>query len=331
MRAPSSLAPAVSAPTRRPRPAPWRSAQARFALLMVAPGLLLFTVFGLYPLASTAYLSLTKYDLLSPPRWVGLENYRQLAQDPVFWTATRNSLLYLLVVPVLVLLPLVLAVLVNRPLRGVGLFRTAYYIPVITSSVVIGVMWKWMYASNGLLNSLLAGAGLEGWVKAALGFPRDHIAWLQGTADAPLLPLFALMLVTLWRYTGYYLVIYLAGLQSVSSEYYEAARIDGATAWQQFRWITVPLMRPYILFVTLLASISALQVFDEVVVMTGRPPEGGGPFRATTTLVYYLYEKAFGQALAIGYASAISLALAVLTLLFGVVYYRVVLRAGRDV
>lgn len=295
---------------------------------MVAPGLLLFGVFGLYPLVSTAYLSLTKYDLLTPPRFVGLDNYRQLALDPVFWAAARNSLLYLLVVPVLVALPLGLAVLVNRPLRGIGLFRAAYYIPVITSSVVIGVMWKWMYASNGLLNSLLAGLGLEGWVKAALDFPREHIAWLQGTPGAPLLPLFALMFVTVWRYLGYYLVIYLAGLQGVSADFYDAARIDGASAWQQFRWITVPLMRPYILFVTLLSAIAALQIFDEVVVMTGRPPEGGGPFRATTTLVYYLYEKAFGQALAIGYASAISLALALITLLFGVVYYRFVLRGA---
>lgn len=323
----ASKAPADKARRARPH---WRSAQVRFAYLMIAPGLLLFCVFGLYPLVSTAYLSLTKYDLLSPPRFVGLENYRQLAQDPVFWAATRNSLLYLLVVPVLVVVPLVLAVLVNRPLRAVGAFRTAYYIPVITSSVVIGVMWKWIYAPGGLLNSLLAASGVEGWVKAALAFPREHIAWLQGTPGAPLLPLFALMLVTVWRFTGYYLVIYLAGLQSVGAEYYEAARIDGASAWQQFRWITVPLMRPYILFVTLLSSIAALQIFDEVVVMTGRPPEGGGPFRATTTLVYYLYEKAFGQALAIGYASAISLALAVLTLLFGAVYYRFVLRATRE-
>ena len=300
--------------------------QARLAYLMMAPGLILFVTFAVFPILYTAYLSLTEYTILSPPKFVGLDNYRQLALDPVFWAAVRNSVTYLLIVPVLVFAPLALAVLVNRPLRGMAAFRAAFYIPVITSSVVIGVMWKWVFESNGLLNSLLSSIGVEGVIKGWLGFSREHIAWLQGVNNLPVLPLLALMAVTIWRNLGYYLVIYLAGLQGISQEYFDAARIDGASAWQQFRFITVPLMRPFILFVSLLSAISALQVFDEVLVMTGRPPQGGGPFRATTTLVYYLYEKAFGQALAIGYASAISLALVLLTLIFGVLYYRYVLR-----
>jgi putative chitobiose transport system permease protein len=269
------------------------------------PATLVLAIFMLWPLAHAAYLSFTHYDAVGAPTWVGLANYDRLIHDPVFWKSLWNSLLYLLgVVPALLVLPLFLAILVNRLLPGVAFFRAAYYLPVVVSMVVAGLMWKWIFAENGLLNYAL---GL-----AVPWFASHPTAWLSRPETA----LAAVMAVTIWKGLGYYMVIYLAGLQVIPVEIYEVSAIDGATAWQQMTRLTIPLMLPSIAFVAIVSSIAALKVFTEIYVMTR-----GGPLDASTTVVYYLYEQSF-ENLEMGYANAIGMVLFVLILVFSIVNLR---------
>lgn len=254
------------------------------------PALVLLGLTVFYPALQAFYLSFTKYNynLNQPPLWIGLENFGRLWKDRVFWQTFRNTLLYLIcVVPILVTLPLGLAILVNRQLRGVRWFRAAYYVPVVISMVVAGIAWKWLYADRGLLNQLLQTVGI------------GKIGWLTD----PNLSLFSVMAVTIWKGLGYYMVIYLAGLQAIPADLYEAAAIDGSDGVRKHWDITVPLMRPYLLLVAVISAISATKVFEEVYIMTQ-----GGPLNSSKTLVYYLYEQAF-QELRISYACTIGLAM----------------------
>lgn len=258
----------------------------------LAPALILMSLTVFWPAIQAFYLSFTRfeYDLTQAPEWVGLVNFQQLAQDRVFWQTLGNSLVYLVgVVPILVLMPLVLAILVNQKLPGIHWFRAAYYTPVIISMVVAGIAWRWLYAQDGLLNQLLRELG---WVQSA-------IPWLT----SPQLALFSVMAVTIWKGLGYYMVIYLAGLQGISGDLYEAAALDGSDGWRKHWDITLPLMRPYLLLVGVISAISATKVFEEVYVMTQ-----GGPLNSSKTIVYYLYEKAFMD-LEISYACTIGLVL----------------------
>ncbi|XFA72277.1 sugar ABC transporter permease [Thermosynechococcaceae cyanobacterium Okahandja] len=273
----------------------------------LAPAVLLLTLTVFWPALQAFVLSFSRYDadLLSAPRWVGLANFEQLLRDGVFWKTLGNTLLYLIVVvPILAIAPLLLAILVNQPLRGIRWFRAAYYTPVIISMVVAGIAWRWLYAPNGLLNQLLQGLHLS----------REGIPWLT----SPKLALFSVMAVTVWKGLGYYMVIYLAGLQGISAELYEAAALDGSDGWHQHWDITLPLMRPYILLVSIISAIAATKVFEEVYVMTQ-----GGPLNSSKTIVYYIYENAF-QRLEINYACTMGLvlflmifALSLLNLKFG--------------
>ncbi|MBD2101268.1 sugar ABC transporter permease [Leptolyngbya sp. FACHB-261] len=256
--------------------------------LFVLPALAVMTLVFFWPLLQAFYLSLTRYDIITPPEWVGLENFVRLWHDQAFWKALLNTVLFLVcVVPVLVALPLVLAILVNQKLRGVRWFRAAYYVPVVISMVVAGIAWKWLYSENGLLNQ-----GLQ-----SLSLPT--VPWLT----SPDIALFSVMAVTIWKGLGYYMVIYLAGLQGIPQDLYEAASIDGSEGVQQHWDITVPLMKPYLLLVGVISSISALKVFEEVYVMTR-----GGPLNSSKTIVYYLYERAFSD-LEMGYACTVGLVL----------------------
>ncbi|MDR5638110.1 MULTISPECIES: carbohydrate ABC transporter permease [unclassified Thermosynechococcus] len=260
--------------------------------LFLAPALGLLTLTVFWPALQAFFLSFTRYemDLLSPPVWVGWANFAQLWRDGVFWKTLANTFLYLVVVvPILAIAPLLLAILVNQPLRGIHWFRAAYYSPVIISMVVAGIAWRWLYAPNGLFNQLVQGLHL-----------RDTpIPWLT----SPQLALFSVMAVTIWKGLGYYMVIYLAGLQGISGELYEAAALDGSDGWRQHWDITLPLMRPYILLVSIISAISATKVFEEVYVMTQ-----GGPLNSSKTIVYYIYENAF-QRLEINYACTMGLVL----------------------
>ncbi len=257
----------------------------------LAPALIVLALTVFWPALQAFYLSFTRfeYDLTQAPAWIGIANFQKLWRDPVFWKTLTNTLLYLIcVVPILALLPLGIAILVNQKLAGIRWFRTAYYTPVVISMVVAGIAWKWLYASNGLLNQ-----GLQ-WLGISEGIP-----WLT----SPNLSLFSVMAVTVWKGLGYYMVIYLAGLQGIPADLYEAAAIDGSDGLQKHWDITVPLMRPYLFLVAVISSISATKVFEEVFIMTK-----GEPVNSSKTIVYYLYQRAF-QDLEMGYACAIGLIL----------------------
>ncbi len=257
--------------------------------LFLLPALLVLSLTVFYPALQAFYLSFTRYDfdLTQPPVWIGLKNFRRLWVDRVFWETFRNTVLYLVgVVPILVALPLGMAILVNQKLRGIRWFRVAYYTPVVISMVVAGIAWKWLYADNGLLNQLLKLVGISA------GVP-----WLT----SPGMAIFSVMVVTIWKGLGYYMVIYLAGLQAIPEDLYEAAAIDGSDGIKKHWDITVPLMQPYILLVAVISAISATKVFEEVYIMTQ-----GGPRNSSKTIVYYVYEQAF-QDLEMSYACTIGL------------------------
>lgn len=246
------------------------------------------------------WLSFTNYNIVTEAEFIGLENYKELFSDALFWKVLGQTLLYLLiVVPALVILPIFLAILVNQQVKGIGFFRSAYYVPVVTSMVVVGIAWKWVYADKGILNYILESVGLI----------SEPVNWLTSTSTS----IFAVMVVTIWKGLGYYMVIYLAGLQSISDDLYEAAEIDGASKWKQIWHITIPLLMPSIMIVTIMSSISAMKVFEEIYVMTG-----GGPLNSSKTLVFYIYEEAFDK-LQMGYASAAGVILFIITLIFSVI------------
>jgi putative chitobiose transport system permease protein len=284
----------------------WRVALTAYIFLL--PSLLLLGAFTFYPVLFGTALSLFEYDVISPPRWVGLEHFRALWTDRFFWIAIGNSFKFLLVVPVIQILSIGLAVAANRPLRGIRWFRAAYYIPVVTSMVAAGLMWRWLLEQDGVLNYMLL----------RLGLLERPVAWL----GHPDVALYAVMFVTLWKGLGYYMVIYLAGLQAISPEYEEAATTDGASRWQVFRWITLPLLRPYILVASTISAVAALKVFEEVYVMTG-----GGPMFRTYTMFFYIFDKGFQQ-LDFGYAAALGVVLAAAVMVLSAVNFRIFRQGG---
>jgi putative chitobiose transport system permease protein len=297
--------------------------------LFMAPGLLLLAVFFVYPLLDTFWLSLHRYNIFSPSVFVGFDNFRRAAGDELFWRVLVNTLFYaLMVVPALVVISFWLAILVNNLLVGIKIFRTLYYIPVVTSIVVAGIIWKWIYNADGLLNALLQGFGIAGppWLADPRGVPQVLLGLLgietQVAAFAePSIALFSVALVTIWKASPYYMIIYLAGLQGIPPQLAEAARVDGAGWFQIIRHVTLPAVQPYTLVVTIIATIAALRTFGEVYVMTS-----GGPFHHTNLLSYYIYTLGF-KYLEIGYASAVSLILLVIIFIFSLINFRL---AGGD-
>lgn len=265
--------------------------------MFLAPALLVLGLFTFYPIFCGVALAFTEFSLLRhtaegvlvPPRWVGFQNFGRLWVDPYFWKALSNSLQYLLVVPFIQLAAIGIAVLVDKPFFGRQFFRTAFYIPVITSVVVIGITWRWVFRSDGLANYLLSLVGI-----GPIGFLTD-----------PDFALFSIMFVTLWQGLGYYMILYLAGLQSVPEELEDAARLDGASSWDVFWHITIPMLKPTIALCSIISCISALKVFGEIFVMTPQ----GGPGGSTLTMVYYIYQKAF-EDFDMGYSAAVALVLA---------------------
>ncbi|MFZ4639367.1 MAG: carbohydrate ABC transporter permease [Nodosilinea sp.] len=289
----------------------FRLPRVAIAYLFLLPALLALGISVFWPALQAFYLSFTSFgvDLTAAPTWVGWANVQRLAADRVFWQTVGNSLMYLLgVVPVLTIAPLLLAILVNRSLPGMHWLRVAYYSPVVVSMVVAGIAWRWLYAENGLFNQILKGLGLT----------QQGIPWLT----SPTLALISVMVVTIWKGLGYYMVIYLAGLQGIPQDLYEAAAIDGSDGWRRHRDITIPLMRPYLLLVAVISAIAATKVFEEVYIMTQ-----GGPRNSSKTLVYYVYEQAF-EKLEISYGCTIGLALFLTILVLSVIRLTV---AARDV
>lgn len=242
------------------------------AYLFLAPALVLFAVFSFWPVGYGSYLAFTDYSLIKPSHWVGLDNFRYIFGNEMFVTGLKNSMLFLLIVPVIQVGAITLAVLVNNNLPGIRLFRTAFYIPVITTISVVGIMWGFMFHEQGTLN----------YVLTQLRIVNQPVGWLSDDSIA----LFSVMFVTVWRGLGWYMVMYLAGLQGIPAEMQEAAILDGANRWQRFWKITVPMLRPTIMVCSIMSVLAALKAYQEVLVLTQ-----GGPLNSTFTALYYAYDQ----------------------------------------
>ncbi len=271
-----------------PRPSAVRRREIWAGYGFLTPNLIGFLIFTLLPVLAALALSFTEWDLIRPIQWVGLRNYiRLLTNDPTFIKVLRNTTFFVLVtVPLRMVLALLVALVLNQNLRGTMFFRTAFFMPVVSSAVAVALVWQWIFhADFGPLNSIL-------WMLGVSNPPN----WLTSTKWA--LP--ALMIVSVWQGIGFNMVIFLAGLQGIPEQLYEAARIDGATGWHCFWKITLPMLSPTTFFVLVITTISSFQVFDLAVIMTE-----GGPANATNTIVYHIYRNAF-QFFRMGYAAAIA-------------------------
>ena len=280
--------------------------------LFLAPAVALIGVFVVYPILAVVYYSFTDYDIVNPPVWVGLENFRRILGDETFWLALTHSLIYLIVTPTLIALSICLAIVVNRKLRGIQIYRALYFVPAVSGSIAIGLSWRWLFDRNGIINGVL-----QSW-----GVIHTPIQWL---AEPGLVLPIAIML-TIWAGIGYYSVIFLAGLQNIPEELYDAARIDGCSDLQKHWHVSLPGLRPQIVFVAVISSLAALKVFDEIYVLTGRT---GGILDSGVTMVFYLWRQAF-QLHHAGYAAAIAIVLLAITLVFSMVNVRLLERGQGD-
>jgi ABC-type sugar transport system permease subunit len=254
------------------------------AYLLIAPAILASTAFLYIPMFFSGWWSFTKYNGLQSPRWVGLDNYVALLHDERFMKALLNTVIFVLVgMGIGPILGLASAILLNQAVRARGFFRTAYFLPVMTSLVVVATIWKVLLNQDGLVNQLLGIVGLPGR------------SWLGDPSTA--LP--AVAVTSIWQGFGFETVVFLAALQSIPRELYDAALVDGATAWQRFRNVTLPALRPTIMFVYIIGIIGSFQVFDQIFVMTS-----GGPINSTRTLVFDLYDRF--STLKLGEASAVA-------------------------
>lgn len=278
--------------------------------LFLTPALLVILVFIVYPMVAVFYYSLTEYNIVRPPVWVGLKNYRALWKDPIFWQALKHSFIYLIVTPTLIVLSTTLAIIVNRKLLGINVFRTLFFIPVISGSIAVGIGWRLMWERNGIINGILV----------SLGLLRQPVQWLAEPAYT--LPI--AMLLTIWLGLGYYMTIFLAGLQNIPEELYDAALMDGCNTWQKHWYVSIPGLRPQITFVAVISSLSALQVFNEIFTLTGGL---GGVLNSGVTMVFYLWRQAF-RLNHYGMASAIAMVLLVLTLAFSIMNMRILERGA---
>ena len=263
-----------------------------------SPAVLLIIVFGLIPIVWSALLSFQKTNLLSAPHWVGLANYRALPNDPYFAQSMVHSAIYtVLFVPLSVAGGLLTAIALNRPIRGIRVYRTAVFVPVVVSTIATVIIFLWVFDPNfGLANWLLGKVGL------------GPFAFFTSSNGA----LYSIVAMTVWGWIGFNVIVYLAALQGIPRELVEAAEIDGAGNWGIFRNVTLPLLGPVTLFLVVWSSINALQLFDEVYLATN-----GGPGTATYVPVFYLYKLAFQQGIA-GYAAAIAYVLFVVILVLTV-------------
>lgn len=268
----------------------------------IAPNVLLFTAFSFVPLLYAVYISFYDWSLIGDSDFIGLGNYRRLLVDPQFWQALANTLVYAAItVSASMAAGLLLAIGLNRKLPGRTILRSFYFLPVVISAVATGTIAAWMFNDNyGVVNAMLVHLGI------------GRIAWLS----TPQWALPSLAIATVWVRLGFNMVVYLAALQSIPSLYYEAARIDGATAWHQFRHITFPLLLPATFLLLVLNVIFSFQVFDLIYVMTG-----GGPGFSTTMVVQYIYQSAFVTS-EMGYASSMGVVLYLLILGFTIIQWR---------
>jgi putative chitobiose transport system permease protein len=276
--------------------------------LFLGPALVLLGIFVVYPIIAVVFYSFTDYDIVRPPVFVGLQNFQRLFEDDTFWLALTHSFVYLVGTPIIIVLSIALAIAVNRQLRGIHIYRALYFVPAVSGSIAIGLSWRWLFDRSGFINGVLQ----------SFGVIHEPIQWLA----TPELVLPIAMLLTIWAGFGYYAVIFLAGLQNIPEELYDAAMIDGASDLQKHRYVTLPGLRPQIVFVGVISSLAALKVFDEIYVLTNQT---GGILGSGMTMVFYLWQQAFKFSHA-GYASAIAIVLLAVTLLFSIVNVRILER-----
>jgi multiple sugar transport system permease protein len=278
------------------------------AFLFLLPNLLGFLVFMVGPLLASLGISFLEWNLLTTPIWKGMDNYIRLLSDDDFWSSLRATLYYMGgSVPLSVVSSLLLAVALNQQIRGITIYRTLYFIPVVSSMIAVALMWRWMYnPTSGILNYALND------LFAFFNLPWTAPDWLQSRTWA--MP--AIIFMSVWKGLGYNMVLYLAGLQGIPKHLYEAAEIDGATNWYQFWHITLPLLTPTTFFIVIISIIGSFQVFEQAYIMTQ-----GGPARATVTTVYYIYENGF-QWYRMGYASAVAWMLFALIMFVTLIQWR---------
>jgi multiple sugar transport system permease protein len=276
------------------------------AYLFLAPTMILFGVFTLLAVIYAFYLSFHEWNILEPAKpFVGLDNYSRLVGDERFGGAIVNTLYYTAVsVPLTMGIGLLIALLLNNQIRARGFFRTLFYLPVVTPLVIAAIIWKWVYNGDfGLLNYYLI----------QFGVIDEPLLWL---AD-PNLAMPAVIITSIWKSVGFSMVVYLAGLQSIPEDYYDAAKVDGAIGWQRLKDITLPLLSSTTLFLAVVSVLGAFQVFTEIFIMTN-----GGPLGRTTTIVYHIYQTAF-KFFDMGYASALAFGMFAMMFAFTLVQLRV--------
>lgn len=270
----------------------------------ILPNFIGFAVLTLVPMSAAFVIAFMEWDSYSPPEWVGFDNFERMLGNQSFWIALGNTAYYAAGhIPLTMLAALGLALLLNKRIRGLGFFRTTMFFPYITSLVAVAVVWNMLFnPTMGPINQFLEWIGVQ-----------DPPGWT--TSSAWSMP--AVIITSVWRDMGYYMVLYLAGLQAIPQEYYEAAEVDGANAWQRFWNITIPSLRPTTFFVLVMVTIASFKVFDLIVVMTD-----GGPGRSTLVLSQLIYREGIKEN-RFGYSSAISLVLFLIVLVFTVVQFRI--------
>lgn len=269
-------------------------------LFLIVP-LALLGIFTYYPILRGIFLSFTDYNMFThETEWIGLKNYKWVFDNKYFWISLANTFKYLLIVPFIQFFAILLGILVNKKLPAMKLFRKMFYVPVITGAVIVSLAWKWIFDVDGLANQILMNLHLI----------KEPVLWLADKNVA----IYTAMFVTLWRGIGYYMVIYMAGLQNIPSSLYEAASIDGASKVQQFFKITLPMLKPTMLLSFLMSTISALKVFEEIYLLTGGKAQ-------TSTLLYEIYNLAFGQ-YQFGRSAALSVILSGILLVFAFLNFK---------
>lgn len=277
----------------------WRTTL--IAWCFMAPAMAILLLFVFYPIVYSIPLAFTNYSVFAKTEFTGLANFQRLIKDPDFWIALRNSCYFVIVVPILQVLSVALALLVNRKLRGSSIYRVLIYLPVVTSMVAVAIIWKFIFDPNGILNGWLM---QWGWIAQPIRF-----------LSSAKLALPTMMVITIWQGLGYYMMIYLSALQHFPEELIEAATLDGASGWKTFWKIRMPLLQPQIWFCSLISTIAALGVFDVVFTITNG---SGGPNKSTYVINFYAYFQAFNK-FDFGYSAAIGIVLAVLTTLFSII------------
>jgi len=303
----ASAAALPRAPIPRRKRSVWREVRKQWsAYLFLAPTLLLFAVFTVVAVGYAFWLSFHQWNILEPVKpYVGLANYSRLIADEAFGRAILNTLVYTAAsVPLTMGIGLLIALLLNAKIRARGFLRTLFYLPVVTPLVIAAIVWKWLYNGDyGLLNYYLL----------QLGLISEPLRWLSD----PNLAMPAVVITTVWKGVGFAMVVYLAGLQAIPEDFYDAAKIDGADGFRRLKDITIPLLTPTTLFLAVISVLGALQVFTEIYIMTS-----GGPLRRTTTIVYHIYQTAFKN-FDMGYAAAMAFGLFAMMFAFTLVQFRV--------